>query len=228
MSEIASAKKPRIAFVHTEAGLVGMFAELAARELPEAEVFHILNESLLQDLLRSGATPAITRRIVEQAVLAADADADLVVFTCSSTSPAMAAARQLVDVPIIKIDDPMAHDAALIGGHIGILCTTNSTMAPSRALVDAHATTLGRTVQVEVKLVEGAFDALRAGRRNEHDDLVQQAALELADNVDILVLAQASLAHLREPLAGRLTIPVLASPPLLIADLRRRLKELAQ
>ena len=223
MIEQLHTRQPRIAFVHTVAGLVELFRGIAERDLPEAEVFHILNESLLQDLLKNGPSAAITRRIVQQAMLAADADVDLVVFTCSSTSPAIDHARTMIGVPVIKIDDPMAREAAGGGGRITIICTTQSTMTPSRGLIEAHAAELGTTPSIEVRLVEGAFDALRAGRRAEHDALVTAAAQEIAAKSDVLVLAQASLAHLRDPLAEVLPVPVLSSPPLLIAELRRRL-----
>lgn len=223
MIEQLHTRRPRIAFVHTVAGLVELFRGIAERELAEAEVFHILNESLLQDLLKNGPSAAITRRIVQQAMLAADADVDLVVFTCSSSSPAIDHARTMIGVPVIKIDDPMAREAACSGGRIAIVCTTQSTMTPSRGLIEAHAAELGTTPSIEVRLVEGAFDALRAGRRAEHDALVTSAAQEIAAKSDVLVLAQASLAHLRDPLAEVLPLPVLSSPPLLIAELRRRL-----
>lgn len=218
--------RPRIVFVHTVTGLIDRFRSLTEREFPDMEFLHIVNESLLQDLLRSGPSSAITRRIVQQAVLAAEAEARLVVFTCSSTSPAIDIARALVDVPIIKIDDPMALKAASSGGRIAVVCTTQSTMAPSQTLIEAHARALGRPVAVEVRLVEGAFEALRAGRRDEHDALVSAAADDVAARADVLVLAQASLAHLQEPLSARLAVPVLASPPLLIEELRRRIGEM--
>jgi hypothetical protein len=68
----------------------------------------------------------------------------------------------------------------------------------------------------------GAFAALAAGRREEHDALVTQAALALAARVDRLVLAQASLAHLAEPLAQKTGKPVLASPEWMVADVLAR------
>lgn len=64
------------------------------------------------------------------------------------------------------------------------------------------------------------------GRRDEHDALVTQAALALAARVDRLVLAQASLAHLAQPLAQPLAQktgkPVLASPEWMVADVLAR------
>src|SRR5580698_98016 len=139
-------RRPRIAFVHTVAFLVDMFRETMDRELPHVEVVHILNETLLKDLLRDGASPKITERIVRQAILAADADVDMVVFTCSSTSPAINVARQLLAIPIIKIDDPMAERAVLSGNRIGLVCTARSTVDPSSALLREHADVIKKPI----------------------------------------------------------------------------------
>ena len=154
--------------------------------------------------------------------LAVDAGAELVVFTCSSTSPLIDTARRCHQVPILKIDDPMAERAVRVGKRIGVLCTTNSTV-PSSELLAHHAARLGQTVAVEAVLVDSAFAALQRGDCAEHDELVQAAAENLAARTDVIVLAQASMAHLTEPLAARLPLPVLASPPILMEALRERL-----
>jgi len=59
-----------IAFIHTVALLVDRFRPRFQAELPQQRCFHMLDESVLQDLLRDGPSPAITRRIVTLATLA--------------------------------------------------------------------------------------------------------------------------------------------------------------
>ena len=90
----------------------------------------MLDESVLKDLLRDGPSPTITRRIVTLATLAADAGADLIVFTCSSASPAIDAARKLVPVPFVKIDDAMYAGAARSDGRVGLLQTFPRSLRP--------------------------------------------------------------------------------------------------
>jgi Asp/Glu/hydantoin racemase len=67
-----------------------------------------------------------------------------------------------------------------------------------------------------------AYQALQAGERGRHDAILREAAAGIAAEVDVLVLAQASLAHLRDPLAAELGCPVLASPPTLMREVVRR------
>jgi Asp/Glu/hydantoin racemase len=212
---------PCIAFVHTVAFLVELFRQTMERELPQVEAVHVLNETLLKDLLRDGPSPKITERIIRQAILAADAGVDMVVFTCSSTSPAINLARQMLSIPILKIDDPMAEHAVSIGSRIGLLCTASSTVVPSSALLREHAARIGKPIEIDISLSTRAYDALFAGDRAEHDRIITEAAVKCAQDCDVMVLAQVSLAHLREPIANATGLPVLASPPLLIERLRK-------
>ncbi len=214
----------RVGFVHTVGFLVDRFRALMEEKQPGADCFHILNEGLLQDLLR-GADPALVyRRVVEQVLLAADSGADLLVVTCSSTSPAVDIARQVTAVPILKIDDPMAVEAITLGRRIAVLCTNTSTPGPSTALLRSHAAAQSRAVKVTAVVRPDAYQALFAGDRDRHDAIVTEAALAVAPEADVIVLAQASLAHLQSALARDTGRPVLSSPPLLMQEIGRRLQ----
>ncbi len=202
-----------VCFFHTVAGLAGRFDELATEYVSETDHFHIVDESVLNDALEAGElTPAINRRICSQLALAEDAGADLVLDTCSSTSPAVDIARKVVDVPILKIDDPMTEAAVERGDHITILATAASTLGPSTELVRRKADQQNTSVTVRSELVEGALDARERGQQDEHDRLISDRALELADETDVVVLAQASMSHLATDLSERVSVPVLSSP----------------
>ena len=213
----------RIAFVHTVNFLVDRFRTMMQAQHPDTDCFHILNESLLQDLLRGADTTSVYRRVVSQVLLAADGGAGLVVMTCSSTSPAVDLARRITAVPILKIDDPMASEAVRLGTRIAVICTNTSTPGPSQALLRDHAAAQGKPVEIEAVIRPEAYQALASGDKARHDAIVAEAATEAAARSDVLVLAQASIAHLQNELEQRLGKPVLASPPLLMAELGRRL-----
>lgn len=212
----------RVGFIHTVGFLVDEFRVRMRGELPDVDCFHILDESLLQDLLRGKPKAAIYRRVVQQVLAAADAGADLIVMTCSSTSPAVDIARQVLDRPVLKIDDPMAEAAVAAGRRIGLVCTASSTVGPSTALLRSHAAAKGRDIVVVPMLQADAYTALMRGERAEHDRLIREAVTQAAATVDTVVLAQASLAHLRDELAAVLPVPVLASPALLMQALTER------
>lgn len=210
---------PRLAVIHTVATLVPLFKQKLADAYPSLDTFHILDESLLQDLIRHGQSPSLAARILGHVLLAEKAGATAVLFTCSSTSPAVDVARQAVNIPIVKIDDAMARLAVTSGRRIGLVCTATSTVGPSTAIIESHAADLGCDVKVLPVLVEDAFKAAQKGDREVHDKLVRAAAVELAKGCDVLVLAQASMAHLAEALQQEVAAPVLSSPDLCITSL---------
>ncbi len=76
---------------------------------------------------------------------------------------------------------------------------------------------------------DGAFEAVLAGDTATHDAILSRALIEDMQGVDVVVLAQASMARVVKTMpAGSLTVPVLSSPELgvrqareILAGLRR-------
>jgi Asp/Glu/hydantoin racemase len=216
----------RLALIHTVIFLADFFKKELALRFPDLESFHILDESLLKDLMAIGVmTPSITRRAAAYARLAEEAGAGLILFTCSSTSPAVDTARLLTEVPIIKIDDPMAEKAVALGNRIGVVCTVKTTMEASRNLILAHAAERGKEVVVEAQLEEEAFEAVMKGDLDRHDRLVTETVMKAARSSDVVVLAQASMAHLAPGLNEQLNVPVLASPEICFGALGELLRD---
>lgn len=216
-----------VCFFHTVASLSGRFDELAVDYIPAAEHFHVVDESTLDDLLDVGRlTPSIRNRICTQMELAQRGGADIVLDTCSSTSPAVDTARELVDVPIVKIDDPMTEQAVGLGDRIAVVATANSTLGPSTELVQRKADQRGQDVTIEASHVEGALDARTSGDLERHDELVSERADALAADFDVIVLAQASMSHLRPELDETFDVPVLSSPHMAMEHLAERVEEL--
>ncbi len=205
-----------VAFVHTVLSLPPAFAELADELVPEAEVFHIVDESLLGVTRRSGSlTPTTRRRVLGYLESAAEAGADLVVVTCSSIGPAVDAGAGFVPVPVLRIDEPMADEAVRIGSRVGVLATLRTTLEPTAELVGRRGEAAGRRVEVVSRLCDGAFEALQAGDRDRHDALVREGLAELSAGVDVVVLAQASMARVVDALPeAERPVPVLSSPRL--------------
>lgn len=184
--------------------------------MPDAEVFHIVDESLLGVTRKTGKlTPATRRRVLGYVESAAEAGADLVVVTCSSIGPAVDASRDFVPVPVLRVDEPMADEAVRLGARIGVLATLRTTLEPTAELVERRARDAGLEVEVVARVCDGAFDALSAGDRERHDELVRDGLRGLAREVDVVVLAQASMARVADTLPDdERPVPILASPRL--------------
>lgn len=223
MTGPATTPRP-LALIHTVAGLVPVFEELAARHLPGWAPFNIVDESLLRNTIREGSlSPLTMRRLATYVWSAVDAGAQAILVTCSSLGPAVDAALPLCPVPLFRVDDGMALAALEQGERIGVLATLPTTLAPTTALIERHAARLGRTASIASRLCDGAFAKLAAGDRAGHDALVRAQLDALAAEVDVIVLAQASMARVLEEAGAAPPIPVLASPELGVKHLARAL-----
>jgi len=219
----------RLVLIHTVAGNQPVFARLADELLPDVETTAIVDESLLADAITAGGlTDAVAQRLAAHVADAEAAGADAVLVTCSSVGEAVDAAAARSRIPVLRVDRPMARQAVEMGRRIGVLGTLRTTLMPTAALVEAEAAAAGRDVTVVPRLAEGAFGALKAGDLERHDALVRAAFDELQDEVDVVLLAQASMARVLDaiPEAER-RVPVLSSPRSGIAQAAQALERSA-
>jgi Asp/Glu/hydantoin racemase len=199
-----------VALLHTVVSLPAVFTDLLAERAPGLRAFHIVDESLLADTIAAGMLPETERRVAAYAGFAAGSGADALLVTCSSIGEAAERARPRVGIPVLRVDEAMAAAAVDAGPTIGVLATLESTLGPTSRLIERTAEERGVERAVLVDLCAGAFAALMAGDRAEHDRLVSAGAKRLAGEADVLVLAQASMAQVVP--AETLDIPVLSSP----------------
>lgn len=204
----------RLALIHTVTSLTDTFDTLAAELIPDVEVFHIVDESLLSLTREEGRlSPQTKRRVADYVASAETAGADVVLVTCSSVGPGVDATQPFATVPLLRVDQAMVDDAVRRGKRVGVLATLASTLEPTAELVRRRAEAAGRDVEVIARVCEGAFDAVKRGDTERHDALVREGLVELMDEVDVVVLAQASMARVADQLSdGERRVPVLSSP----------------
>lgn len=205
-----------LGLVHTSATLVPVFAELCSKYLPGIKVFNIVDDSLIKNTIACGElTPSTSKRVVNYAASAEEAGADYILFTCSSIGPAVETAATLTGVPVLRVDQPMADLAVQTGKRIGVIATLSTTLEPTNDLVRRRAIAAGKEIELKAVLCEGAFDALMSGDAATHDKKVGDALKQLMNEVDVIVLAQASMARVVNALSeAEKKVPVLASPPI--------------
>ncbi|RYZ28692.1 MAG: Asp/Glu/hydantoin racemase [Chitinophagaceae bacterium] len=210
-----------LGLIHTSATLVPVFQQLCSQHLPGVQVFNIVDDSLIKNVIKNGELkPETARRAVDYAASAEAAGADFILYTCSSIGAAVETAATLSKVPVLRVDQPMADKAVQTGNRIGVIATLPTTLNPTTDLVKRRAIVAGKDVQIVSKLCEGAFDALMSGDATTHDKMVAAALKELSSQVDVIVLAQASMARVVDTLAeGDRKVPILASPGIAIEHL---------
>ncbi len=210
-----------LALIHTSATLVPVFQQLCKAQLPHVDTFNIVDDSLVRAIGAKGALTADIARRVEAYITSAEAGgADFILVTCSSIGPAVEASAPFCAVPVLRVDQPMVDSAVSSGRRIGVIATLPTTLNPTSDLVLRRANIAGKYVELTARLVAGAFDALMAGDAATHDTLVTAALRELSGQVDVILLAQASMARVVDNLSAvDRRVPIFASPPTAIAHL---------
>jgi len=211
-------KRKKLGLVHTSATLVPVFAQLCKDKLPNVDVFNIADDSLVKGIREAGSlTATIARRVANYLESAELAGADYIMVTCSSIGPAVEAGAKLRGVPVLRVDQPMADKAVATGKRIGVIATLSTTLEPTADLIQRRAAVAGKKIELTSRLVDGAFEALMAGDGATHDAMVAAALKELSQQVDVIVLAQASMARVVDALSpADKRVPILASPGIAI------------
>ena len=212
-----------LAFIHTSPVLVPTFAQLGAELLPGVQLFHMVDESLIKNTISLGSlTKTTARRVYSMLESAQQAGADAAMVTCSSIGHAVTLSRPFMDMPVFRIDEAMAKTAVEKGKRIGVAATLRTTLDPTLQLLKDTAIQQGKDVETVACLCEGAFEAVLAGKTEQHDRMVSDALKQLAEDVDVIVLAQASMARVLASLPVNGT-PILSSPRLAVERVRDEL-----
>ncbi len=212
----------KIYIIHTSLVSHTNLQELFHEIIPEAEIFNIVDDSLLHDVMKNGAVDEkIIGRVCDYVLAAERNGADLIFSQCSSVGKAVDVARKLVSVPVIKIDEGMAEKAVLVAKTIGVVATVKSTMRPSCDLVLEKAKELGRDVEVKEYLVDGALEILmKEKNREKHNELVLEMVKKAEKECDMILLAQGSMVVLLPSLKD-IKKEVLSSPRLGVEKARK-------
>ena len=208
--------------VHTAMALVEPLTKTFAELLPEVNVNHIADSSLIKEVIANNmVTPAVRRRLLAYYNAAADAGADVVFNTCSSVGDVADYGNTYAPIPVFRIDQPMAAQAVAVYNRIGVISTLPTTLDPTCRLLKNEAKKVGREVTLVEGLADGAFAAGQSGDGETHDRLIAEAAGRIANQVDAFVLAQGSMARMEQRLSELTGKPVLSSPVLGVKGLRK-------
>lgn len=203
----------KIAAIYTGQGLCDPLVALFKKTVPEISLINIIDDSIISDVKAAGGmTKPVALRLLEYFRKGEELGADYILNTCSSVGEVVEPARAFIETPIIRIDDPMAAEAVSKASRIGVIATLPTTLAPTMRLISEKAAQAGKKAEVFDGLAKGAYEALVAGKPQEHDELILSTAKTLAGKVECIVLAQGSMMRMREKLERQTGVAVLASP----------------
>ena len=206
----------RVGLLHTVPGLAPVFDARLRESLPDAEAVHLVHAGALTRAL--AGSPDLPEQVRSDLGALVGLGCEAILVTCSSLGEVVDALGPKLPVPVLRVDVPMAAEAARIAAGLGtgrcvvVLATQPSTLGPSAHLVsDAAAAGFPEAgLTVEAVLVEGAAAALAGGDPAEHDRLVRAAVDSVHERADVVVLAQASMAAAVDGVD--VGLPLLTSP----------------
>ncbi len=202
-----------IACLHTAESNIAVYEAAAkALGLPAGILRHHVRADLLLAAEKVGRLTDEISAETASLLLHLAEDADAVVLNCSTLGPAATKAAPDAAAPIVRADAMLAEEAVRAGGKIVVLCTVETTLAPTTALFQTAAKATG--AEIEVRLVPGAWAQFRAGDLSGYlasiADAVQAAYSEGSDTI---AFAQASMTDAgrllpegyRQPMSGPVT-----------------------
>ncbi|MDX2938441.1 aspartate/glutamate racemase family protein [Streptomyces ipomoeae] len=203
--------QPLVALIHAVPAATRVAENAFAREFPQATVWNVLDDRLLDDARAAGGlTDALRRRMLRLIGHVMDGGAQGLLLTCSSYGEVVDTARALWDVPVLKSDEAM-FKAALAGPYrrIAVVASTPPAVPAAVAQLEAlvPAVRPDRPVDLVTALSEDAADAGDAEATARH----LADALDAAGgaDADAVLLAQYSLTPAAEALAALMDLPVL-------------------
>jgi thiamine pyrophosphate-dependent acetolactate synthase large subunit-like protein len=188
--------KKKLAIIHTTPVTIEPLKELAQKIIGECEIVNLVDDSILPQLSNNGGNiKEIAERWESYAKVAQGQGADCILNACSSIGELVSLTQRKIAIPIVRIDDAMAEYAVNAAAKIGVSATLETTLKPTLELLKQKAAQKQKAVEFQPILVASAYRKLMANDKAGHDHDLAAALRELAQKVDIVVLAQASMAR---------------------------------
>jgi Asp/Glu/hydantoin racemase len=215
----------KVALIHTVQSVLLTFGNRLKGAINDVKVVNTLDEYLASDPAEKGEfTKGNMQRLFSIVRCAEMTEPDAIVVTCSTLSPTIEKIRPFIKVPLITIDEAMIRKAAEVGSKITIMATADSTVGPTRTKLLSEAKKLNKEIELAVIVCPDAYVAIKAGDQRYHDEIIKRRALEIKQQ-DVVILAQASMAHLEEIIQKICGCTVLSSPSMCIAQLKETFKK---
>ena len=216
--------KTALVYTSTTAELI----ETVEREIrsaigPDVEILSSQDPSILAEVREAGyVTPTAAARLMGMYTAAVQQGADAILNICSSVgevADAFQPAARYIGVPVVRIDEEMCREAARLGSRVGVLATLATTLEPTKNTILRTAREMGR----HVELVDGLVNAFKMDQERFRALLIEEAK-KMIGRVDVIVLAQGSMAYVEQDIENAVGKPTLSSPRFGAIELKKALQ----
>ena len=188
------------------------------------QLLNYQDPSILAEVRENGyVTAPAAARLVGMFMRAVEDGADAILNCCSSVGETVDAVQTLAKytgIPVVRIDEEMCREAVRLGSRIGVLATLSTTLEPTKNTILRAAREMNRRVKLVDGLIDGAFGIDQV----QFKKMLCDKASELQNEVDVILLAQGSMAYAQEAIHEKTGKPVLSSPRFGAAALAAALK----
>lgn len=199
--------------------------EVRAQLGQNVEMLSLTDPSILTEVREAGyVTTAPAARLIGMYMQAAQQGVDAMLNLCSSVGEVADCVQDVsryIGVPIVRVDEDMCREAVRLGQRIGVMATLSTTLEPTKNTVKRVAREAGKKVELVDCLIDGAFGL----DQEQFKSRLTEAAATIADKVDVVVLAQGSMAYAESHLEAVYKKPFLGSPRFGAAALKKALQQ---
>ena len=179
----------------------------------EVQFYTFTNPGVLAEVVENGrVTKNVYKEMYNMYMASVNHGVDIIYNICSSVGDVASAAIpsfKLIGVPLVKIDQAMADYAVNKTKRIGVIATLKTTLEPTKRQIIASAQKIGKKdIDIKSIVIDGAFGK----SPKELEDMLLDGAKKIAEEVDIIILAQASMAACENVIQKETSIETLSSP----------------
>lgn len=205
--------KVGLIYTSTTPELIELVEQEVKKQLGDGvEMVSYQDPSILADVREAGyVTAAPAARLIGMYMKAVEAGVDAMLNLCSSVGEVADCAQdaaRYIGVPVVRVDEEMCREAVRRGTRIAVMATLPTTLAPTKNTVLRVAREMGKHVELIDALVDGAFGL----DQEQFKELMAEKAGTVADQADVILFAQGSMAYCEAYIAKMYQKTVLSSP----------------
>lgn len=217
--------KVGLIYTSTTPELIELVEQEVKKQLGDGvELLSLQDPSILAEVREAGyVTTAPAARLIGMYMKAAEEGVDAMLNLCSSVGEVADCVQdtaRYIGVPIVRVDEEMCREAVRLGSRIGVMATLPTTLTPTKNTVTRVAREAGKHVELVDCLVDGAFGL----DQEQFCARLTDAAAAIAEKVDVVVLAQGSMAYAELHLERVYGKPFWGSPRFGAAALKKALE----
>jgi Asp/Glu/hydantoin racemase len=138
-------KAPHVCILQTSFAKREDTVAFLKEHVPGVRVEFITDSTLLNEVrANKGPSQAVIDRMTLYAKAAEISGADLIVNSCSTVGEVADIYEKEVNIPVMKVDLPMAKEAVSLGTKIALIATVETTLGPSQRLIEKEGAKVGK------------------------------------------------------------------------------------